>query len=606
MRPSRRTTRVRARRTPHATAAALGVSLLLAACTTSVPTGTDGALPVGPPASGPGAEPAASTLRVGLGRDPLSLDPRHVADDEGDLVVRALFDGLVDVSPGGGVVASAATWEVEDGGLTYRFTLRADRFHDGTPVTASDHAAALLAVLDPERAPLFREGLLASVRGARVVRPVEEGEVGGADGGARGSDATGGDVPTGDPGGGRTAEGGAGDETWGLPEDVIAAGGVEVLGPRELVVRLERPDPLLLHRLADPVLVPLPELARSDPERFALEPVGNGPFRMVGPREPGAFIRLAAHPGHPRPPLVDQLVLQVYASDPDRSQRWEDLRAGRLQVTSVPVDRLGEARELFGAPLIARQGTGLHVAPVASLYAYGFATDVPPFDDLDLRRAISAAIDRESLVAALAPASVDAAHAILPATLGGDAVGCAHCRLDVDLAREAIALWRARLPEGSSEPTIVLHYPRGGVNVTVAEAIAADLEGVLDLDVRLQSRDLGAFVRTVAAGDAGLFRHGMRADLGGRAAAVSLLTSSLGPGSVGDRSGWTAPGIDALVADASAGDRDALLGLERSLLDAAVLVPLLWTRPDVVVHPDVTGFRMDAGGRWWPELVGKR
>lgn len=579
----------------------LAISLILGSCATGPPTEPQASDPAAPATGGPGAETPASTLRVGLGRDPLSLDPRHVADDEGDLVVRALFDGLVDVGPGGGIVAAGATWEVEDDGLTYRFTLRPDRFHDGTPVTASDHADALLAVLDGERAPWFREDLLTSVRGSRVPS-AEDGE---------GADGTGPAAGPGDPEGGPPdvgpADGPAASvERWGTPEDVVAAGGIEVIGPRELVVRLERPDPLVLFRLADPVLVPLPAVARTDPERFALEPVGNGPFRMVGPREPGAFIRLAASPLHPRPPLVDQLVLQVYPSDVDRTQRWADLVAGRLQVTAVPADRLAEARTGFGAPLIAGQGSGLHAAPLASLYAYGFATGSPPFDDADLRRAISAAIDRAALVEALGPASVDAAHALLPPGIGGDGSGCAHCRSDAALARDTIALWRARLPEGTAEPRIVLHYPRGGANVTVAESIAADLERVLDLEVRLQSRDLGGFLRAVTAGEAGLFRHGMRADLGGRAAGVSLLMESVGPDRVGERSGWRTPEVASLLAAASGGDRDALLGVEEALLDAAVIVPLLWTRPDLVVHPDVTGFRMDAGGRWWPELVGLR
>ncbi|MDA2983887.1 MAG: ABC transporter substrate-binding protein, partial [Actinomycetota bacterium] len=117
---------------------------------------------------GPGVpERGPTTIRVGLGRDPTSIDPRHLADDEGEQIVRALFDGLVDIEPDGSVAAAAATsWTIEDDGLTYRFLLREDRFHDGTPVTAADHAAALLGALDPDRAPYFRQDLLAALLGA--------------------------------------------------------------------------------------------------------------------------------------------------------------------------------------------------------------------------------------------------------------------------------------------------------------------------------------------------------------------------------------------------------------------------------------------------------
>jgi len=504
-------------------------------------------------------ERGPDTVRVALGRDPASIDPRHLADDEGEQVVRALFDGLVDLSPDGSIVPAAATsWTIEDGGLTYRFLLREDRFHDGTPVTAADHAAALLGVLDDERAPLFRRDLLGSVRGA---------------------DGTG-------------------------IDEVIASGGVEVAGPRELVLRLSSADPLLLHRLTDPVLVPLPAQATDDPEAFALQPIGNGPFRMLGPREPGAFIRLAAASEHPTPPGIDGIVLQIYATDVDRSQRWEDLLAGRLQVTAIPPGRRDEARERFGVAFDGRRGRGLYEEPGATLYAYGFSLDVPPFDDPVLRRAVSAAIDREAMALQLAEAGVEPALAILAPALGGVPTPCGHCRYDPVLAAQLVAEWRAALPSESSEPRVTLTYPRGDGHVVIAERIAADLERVLELDIRLQSRDLGALVRAVSAGEAPLFRYGLRSWLGGDAAAASLLDPAFRPGAVDNWVRWNAAGTTVLLDELQASSDPAVArSVEAAVLDAAAVVPLLWSRPDLVVHPDVVGFHLDVTGRWWPELL---
>lgn len=504
-------------------------------------------------------ERGPATVRVGLGRDPGSIDPRHLVDDEGEQIVRALFDGLVDIAPDGSVVAAAATtWTIEDDGLTYRFLLRDDRFHDGTPVTAMDHATALLGVLDPDRAPLFRQDLLGALLGADGVEA----------------------------------------------DDVIVAGGIEVVGPRELVLRLTRPDPLLLHRLADPALVPLPSRARIDPDAFALEPIGNGPFRMLGPREPGAFIRLTANADHPRPPAIDGLVLQVYAADVDRQQRWTDLLDGRLQITVIPPERRDEARERFGVALDGRRGRGLYEEPGASVYAYGFTIDVAPFDDPILRRAVSAAIDREAMALQFGSAGVEPADAILAPALGGTAVDCAHCRYDPDLAAQLVADWRASLPEGAAEPQVTLTYPRGDGHVAIAERIAADIERVLELDVRLQSRDLGALVRAVTAGEAPLFRYGMRASLGGDAAALSLLDPAFRPGALENWVRWNDPAsVQLLDALHTSRDPELARAVEAAVLDAAAVVPLLWTRPDLVVHPDVIGFRLDVTGRWWPELL---
>ncbi len=550
----------RCRATHPSAALALALSLLLTAgcgdpegeATATADTPAIGGVP-GVPERGP------TTIRVGLGRDPTSIDPRHLADDEGEQIVRALFDGLVDIEPDGSVAAAAATsWTIEDDGLTYRFLLRDDRFHDGTPVTATDHAAALLGALDPDRAPFFRQDLLAALLGA------DAEEV----------------------------------------QDVVTTGGIEVVARRELVLRLARPDPLLLHRLADPVLVPLPSLARTDPAAFAREPIGNGPFRMLGPREPGAFIRLTANTAHPRPPGVDGIVLQVYATDVDRQQRWADLLAGRLQITAIPPEQRDEARERFGVAFEGRRGRGLYEEPGASVYAYGFATDVAPFDDPVLRRAVSAAIDREAMALELAAAGVEPADAILAPALGGSANGCAHCRYDPDLAAQSIADWRASLPEGAEEPQVTLTYPRGEGHVAIAERIAADVERVLALDVRLQSRDLGALVRAVTAGEAPLFRYGMRAALGGDAAALSLLDPAFRPGATQNWVRWSDPAsVELLGALRAGGDPQIARTLEAAVLDAAAVVPLLWSRPDLVVHPDVVGFHLDVTGRWWPELL---
>jgi ABC-type oligopeptide transport system substrate-binding subunit len=96
--------------------------LIGAACTESA--SSDGSPAPEPPGAAateaaPGVDAERTTLRVALLHDPRSLDPREVLDAEGELVVRAIFDGLVDVAPDGRIVpASAKEWSVEDDGLT--------------------------------------------------------------------------------------------------------------------------------------------------------------------------------------------------------------------------------------------------------------------------------------------------------------------------------------------------------------------------------------------------------------------------------------------------------------------------------------------------------
>ncbi|MGA1774562.1 MAG: ABC transporter substrate-binding protein, partial [Nitriliruptoraceae bacterium] len=305
-----------------------------------------------------GSDAIGGTLRVGLGAEPVSIDPRLVLDDAGELVARALFEGLVDVGPSGGVVpAGAASWRRSADGTEYRFTLRRATFHDGRPVTAQDHADALLAALDPERPPYGREGLLEGLRGAVAV----------AEDGSR---------------------------VRGGPQDVLAAGGVEVAGTWELVLRLEAPDPRLLHALTDVALAPIPPGADEDPD-FAGLPIGNGPFRLLEPRGTDGFLRLVAVRDHHRAPRVDELLLQFTPEDVDGEQRWTDLAAGRLQIARIGPAHRDDALAALGRAVPTPPGptTGLHGGATAAVYAYAFDVTAAPFDDVRLRRAIAAAVE---------------------------------------------------------------------------------------------------------------------------------------------------------------------------------------------------------------------
>jgi hypothetical protein len=151
---------------------------------------------------------------------------------------------------------------------------------------------------------------------------------------------------------------------------------------------------------------------------------------------------------------------------------------------------------------------------------------------------------------------------------------------------------------------LTLTYLRGAGHVTIAERIASDLERELGLTVRLQSRDLVSLVRDITAGTAPLFRLGLRAAFGGDAAAVAMLDPTFRPGALENWTRWDAPGMT-MELDRLRGDRDPDLArtIEAAILAEAAVVPLLWTRHDLVVHPDLIGFQLDPTGRWWPELI---
>ncbi len=114
--------------------------------------------------------PADSTLRFGLPTAPATLDPRFATDAIAARLCRLLYVALVDFDANFRPVPALAEWQAL-APTHYRFHLRLTaRFHEGSPVTATDVAATYRAILDPARASPHR-GSLAHVLRIQIIDP---------------------------------------------------------------------------------------------------------------------------------------------------------------------------------------------------------------------------------------------------------------------------------------------------------------------------------------------------------------------------------------------------------------------------------------------------
>lgn len=99
--------------------------------------------------AGCGGESAA--IQYLLSEEPVTLDPQVAADENAQIVITALFEGLTRLDeqhqPSPGV---AERWTCSDDGKTYTFFLRQNaQWSDGTPVTAEDFRYAFQRALSP-------------------------------------------------------------------------------------------------------------------------------------------------------------------------------------------------------------------------------------------------------------------------------------------------------------------------------------------------------------------------------------------------------------------------------------------------------------------------
>lgn len=532
--------------------------LLLATACVGGPAGPDGGGGLPPVQLSPeGSEPTAAdrrggSLRVALQGDPAAIDPALLTDSGGELVADAVFDSLVALDEDlEAVPAAASDWRMDDDGRTYTFRLRAGaRFHDGEPVTAEDFVRAfqrIVAAGGEERS--FVAGLLAPVAGfAGAVR------------------------------------------------DGQPLSGVTAVDPETLRIRLRRPDADFLTVLSHPALGPVPATAVSDPTRFAEQPVGNGPFVVDQPWEHDQFIRLRRFDQHRRPPLLDEVVFQIYPGDAGAVQQYEEFQEGGLDVSRVPPTTLRDLAVSDGGDAGPLRGPGLIDDPSLTVYFYGLDVARPPMDDPALRRAVSLAVDREAVTEQLLRGTRRPAMGIVPPAIPGARTRpCDHCRHDPEAARAALE--RARADGPVDQPLQLLHNA-GRAHEAIAELVARQLRSTLGVTVQVSARDGEDYLADLRAGEADLFRFGWQAPVPTMGAVLEPLFTSDGEHNL---VGYADPEVDRTARRAraeldAAARRRLWQRVEQAVLDDVAVVPLFVYRHDLVVAEQVRDFRLQPGG----------
>lgn len=187
---------------------------------------------------------------------------------------------------------------------------------------------------------------------------------------------------------------------------------VEVLDDSTLTLRARQPLPDLPAILCELPVVPAHRLAqvpRADlrRDRFATEPLGNGPFRFVERRagQRWIFDRNDAFPASMGgPPHLGRVIVAVVD---EATTKFAGLVSGELDLAGISPTM---------AALAARDPTlAVLTYPVTFSYAMIFNVARPPFDDVRVRQAVSAAIDRARIVRiALAGYGTPASGAVPP------------------------------------------------------------------------------------------------------------------------------------------------------------------------------------------------
>jgi oligopeptide transport system substrate-binding protein len=320
------------------------------------------------------------------------------------------------------------------------------------------------------------------------------------------------------------------------------------------------------------------------PARF----VGNGPYRL-DEWSPGGAIRLRRNETfHAAGSVSFDSVQFVPATDPATELRL--YRAGLLDVTAtIPPPEFATLRE--------DRPDELQVAPGLGLYYLAFDLSEPPFDDPQLRRALSLAIDRERLVAMLGRGELAAFGLVPPGVQSHDPFLPAW-RTEDRAARERQAreAFAASAYREDDLPVVRLAYDAGDVHQKVALAVRAMWQEVLGLEISLQQLEWKAYLDLRS--DRAAWQV-MRFVWVGDYDDASSFTDLFVSGGAQNLPGYANPRYDELVAQAAArGDdperRRLLQAAERMLLEDHAIVPLYFMTNKHLVSGRISGFLPNA------------
>ncbi len=305
----------------------------------------------------------------GNSADPESLDPHKTSTVYEAHILRDLFLGLVMQDKDANLIPGAAeSWTVSDDGLVYTFKLRQGAtWSDGSAVTAEDFVYSFRRLEDPATGAEY----------ASMLYPIVGAE----------------EVNTGK----------------GKVEDM----GVKAVDASTLEVKLKAPTPYFLEMLTHQAAYPVNKAAIEKLGADWIKPgnlVSNGAFTLAE-FVPNDHIKLVKNPKFYDAANVKIDVVNFIPTE-DRSTAIKRFEAGELDSNDdIPTEQMADLKAKFGDQL--RVGAQL------GTYYYAMKWDKEPWSNLELRKAVAMAIDRDFIAEKVWQNSMLPSYTMVPPGIEG-------------------------------------------------------------------------------------------------------------------------------------------------------------------------------------------
>jgi oligopeptide transport system substrate-binding protein len=264
--------------------------------------------------------------------------------------------------------------------------------------------------------------------------------------------------------------------------EVKEMSGLRAVDDRTLEVTLSEPFSIFPIVLQYTAFNPVPSDFLDDPEKYKEAPVGNGPFKMEGTWEHNQAVRVSRYEEWPGEfnGNVSAIEFRIYA---EIDTAYNDLLAGNLDIMdAVPSAQLQAAEQTFGDRFLLEDS--------ANIAYMGYPLYEEKFQDVNLRRAISMAIDREAITQTVRPDFTPLEGFVPPVIAGAVTDGCGgNCVFNPEEAKAALE------EAGGWEGTLTLWFNAGADHEGWVEAVANQLRQNLGIqDIKFESLDFAEYL----------------------------------------------------------------------------------------------------------------
>ena len=507
-------------------------------------------------------ENAPRPLELNLGVEPSTLDPALATAPGSQQIIRMIFLSLVDIdAPTGAPQQSlASSWAVSADGLIWEFRIRDDatwvryipsleKFEVKRQVTTQDIVYSVRRIFDPRVGSGFASVFATMIRGAQELRSADVKKTSEAD--------------------------------WQRLFDGL---GVESINDTTVRFTLTRPAGYF------PSIVST-WLVRTQP-RESVEAGGsvwtepgtvwtNGPYAMEQWSH-GREIILRKNPYYFNADgvQIDRISLTMIA---DTATALDEYNEGRLDsldpygnITPTDYDKLRDD------PLVNKQ---LQIVPTLCTHYYGFNTTKAPFNELNVRKAFIASIDRETLATSVVKLGDPARWFTRPGIMASfnisDTMGIP---FNVNQAREYL-----KNSNFDRRKPITLGVNSNETHERIAETIVQMWKNNLSVEVAVKALDWKNYTQQLRDDPPQVYRLGYCAYYPDASNFGGVFQSK----SADNNTRWGLPQFDQTI-DVAARELDLSkrIGLYRTaekilVEDNAVIVPLWWSNRATLTKPNV-------------------